>query len=60
MSFKEKNKKTLLALLYERYDYINHILNGEFLKMYYDEWEIEEMRKELKRIDESIKFLKEE
>ena len=30
----------LLIELYDRYDYINQILNRDFLRMDYDDWEI--------------------
>ena len=49
----------LLMELYDRYDYINQILNRDFLRMDYDDWEIEEMKEELKQIDATIKLLKE-
>ena len=49
----------LLIELYDRYDYINQILNRDFLRMDYDDWEIEEMKEELKQIDATIKLLKE-
>ena len=50
----------LLMELYDRYDYINQILNRDFLRMDYDDWEIEEMKEELKQIDATIKLLKED
>ena len=50
----------LLIELYDRYDYINQILNRDFLRMLYDDWEIEEMKEELKQIDATIKLLKED
>ena len=50
----------LLMELYDRYDYINQILNRDFLRMDYDDWEIEEMREELKQLDATIKLLKED
>ena len=50
----------LLIELYDRYDYINQILNRDFLRMDYDDWEIEEMREELKQLDATIKLLKED
>ena len=53
-------RETLLATLYERYDSINAILNRDFLKMDYDEWEIEEKREQLRLIDDTIKLLKED
>lgn len=49
----------LLIELYDRYDYINQILNRDFLRMDYDDWEIEEMKEELKQLDATIKLLKE-
>ena len=49
----------LLMELYDRYDYINQILNRDFLRMDYDDWEIEEMKEELKQLDATIKLLKE-
>lgn len=49
----------LLMELYDRYDYINQILNRDFLRMDYDDWEIEEMKEELKYIDLLIQGLKE-
>ena len=50
----------LLIELYDRYDYINQILNRDFLRMHYDDWEIEEMKEELKQIEATIKLLKED
>ena len=50
----------LLMELYDRYDYINQILNRDFLRMHYDDWEIEEMKEELKQIEATIKLLKED
>ena len=50
----------LLMELYDRYDYINQILNRDFLRMDYDDWEIEEMKEELKAIGELIKEFKED
>jgi hypothetical protein len=50
----------LLIELYDRYDYINQILNRDFLRMDYDDWEIEEMKEELKQIDATITLLKED
>lgn len=50
----------LLMELYDRYDYINQILNRDFLRMDYDDWEIEEMKEELKQLDATIKLLKED
>ena len=50
----------LLMELYDRYDYINQILNRDFLRMDYDDWEIEEMKEELKQLDATIKLVKED
>ena len=50
----------LLMELYDRYDSINAILNRDFLKMDYDEWEIEEMKEELKQLDEIIEEIRKE
>ena len=50
----------LLMELYDRYDYINQILNRDFLRMDYNDWEIEEMKEELKQLDATIKLLKED
>lgn len=51
-------RKLLIESLCERYDKINNKLQRDFLKMDYDEEEIERMKNELKRIDETIKELK--
>lgn len=51
-------RKLLIESLCERYDKINNKLQSDFLKMDYDEEEIEQMKNELKRIDETIKELK--
>lgn len=51
-------RKLLIESLCERYDKINNKLQRDFLKMDYDEEEIEQMKNELKRIDETIKELK--
>ena len=54
----ENMRKLLIESLCERYDKINNKLQRDFLKMDYDEEEIEQMKNELKRIDETIKELK--
>lgn len=51
-------RKLLIESLCERYDKINNKLQRDFLKIDYDEEEIEQMKNELKRIDETIKELK--
>ena len=50
----------LLMELYDRYDYINQILNRDFLRMDYDDWEIEEMKEELKQLNEIIEEIRKE
>lgn len=54
----ESMRKLLIESLCERYDNINNKLQRDFFKMDYDEEEIERMKNELKRIDETIKELK--
>ena len=54
----ENMRKLLIESLCERYDKINNKLQRDFLQMDYDEEEIEQMKNELKRIDETIKELK--
>ena len=59
-SLSDKRKNMLIESLIRKYDEINSKLHGEFLKMYYDEDDIEEMKEELERLDEMIKELKED
>ena len=50
----------LLMELYDKYDYINQMLNRDFLRMDYDDWEIEEMKEELKQLNEIIEEIRKE
>ena len=47
-------RKILLESLYEKYDEINSKLQRDFVKMHYEDWQIEEMKKQLERLDEII------
>lgn len=53
-------RRTVLETLYKRYDKLNKKLNKDFLRMYYEDWEIEDMREQLKAIEELIKEFKED
>ena len=54
-SLSNKERQILLVSLYERYDQINAKLQRDFIKMHYEEDEIEEMKKQLLRLEEIIK-----
>ena len=56
----ENLKKELIESLCDRYDKNQKILNDRFSKMHYDEWMLEDLRNENKRIDEIINQLKED
>ena len=56
----ENLKKELIKSLCNRYDKNQRILNDRLSKMYYDEWMLEDLRNENKRIDEMINQLKED
>lgn len=58
--FSKEVKQILIEELCKRYDKNNRILQAPFLKMHYDEDDIEMMIKENKRIEELIKELKED
>ena len=53
-SLSNKMRKILLESLYEKYDEINSKLQRDFVKMHYEDWQIEEMKKQLERLDEII------
>lgn len=53
-------RRSVLGTLYKRYDELNKKLNRDFLRMYYEDWEIEDMREQLKAIEELIKEFKED
>lgn len=53
-------KQLLLEELYRRYDKLNRKLQSPFTKMHYADYEIQEIRDELRRIDEIILAIKED
>ena len=56
----EEMKQMLIESLNKRYDKINRKLQDDFAKIWYDNWQLEEMKSELKRIDEIIENLNKE
>lgn len=50
-------KQILIAELCQKYDEINAKLNRDFVKMHYEEEEIEYMQEELRKIEQAIKDL---
>lgn len=59
-SLSDSMRRTVLKTLYKRYDELNKKLNMDFLRIYYEDWEIEDMKEQLKAIEELIKEFKEE
>lgn len=59
-SLSDSMRRSVLETLYKRYDKLNKKLNRDFLRMYYEDWEIEDMREQLKAIEELIKEFKED
>lgn len=53
-SLSNEMRKILLESLYEKYDEINSKLQRDFVKMHYEDWQIEEMKAQLLRLDEII------
>ncbi len=53
-------KQLMIDELYKKYDSINMKLQDDLVKLWYDDWQLENMKSELKRIDEIINSLKEE
>ena len=53
-------KQLIIDELYKKYDSINMKLQDDLAKVWYDKWQLEDMKSELKRIDEIINSLKEE
>ena len=53
-------KQLIIDELYKKYDGINMKLQDDLAKIWYDDWQLEDMKSELKRIDEIINSLKEE
>ena len=53
-------KQLMIDELCKRYDSINMKLQDDLVKIWYEDWQLEDMKSELKRIDEIINSLKEE
>ena len=53
-------KQLIIDELYKRYDSINMKLQDDLAKVWYDDWQLKDMKEELKRIDEIINSLKED
>ena len=53
-------KQLIIDELYKKYDSINMKLQDDLAKLWYDDWQLEDMKEELKRIDEIINNLKED
>ena len=53
-------KQLIIDELYKKYDNINMKLQDDFVRIHYEQWQIQQMKEELKRIDEIINSLKED
>ncbi len=53
-------KQLMIDELCKKYDGINMKLQDDLAKIWYEDWQLEDMKSELKRIDEIINSLKEE
>ena len=53
-------KQLIIDELCKKYDSINMKLQDDLAKIWYDDWQLEDMKEELKRIDEIINNLKED
>ena len=53
-------KQLIIDELYKKYDNINMKLQDDLAKVWYDDWQLKDMKEELKRIDEIINSLKED
>ena len=53
-------KQLMIDELCKRYDGINMKLQQDFVRTHYEQWQIQQMKEELKRIDEIINSLKED
>lgn len=53
-------KQLIIDELCKKYDSINMKLQDDLAKIWYDDWQLEDMKSELKRIDEIITELKKE
>ena len=53
-------KQLIIDELCKKYDNINIKLQDDFVRIHYEQWQIQQMKEELKRIDEIINSLKED
>ena len=53
-------KQLMIDELCKRYDSINMKLQDDLVRIHYEQWQIQQMKEELKRIDEIITELKKE
>ena len=53
-------KQLVIDELCKRYDSINMKLQDDLAKVWYEDWQLQDMKIELKRIDEIINNLKED
>ena len=53
-------KQLIIDELCKKYDSINMKLQDDLAKIWYDDWQLEDMKSELKRIDEIITELRKE
>ena len=53
-------KQLMIDELCKKYDSINMKLQDDLAKIWYEDWQLQDMKTELKRIDEIINSLKEE
>ena len=53
-------KQLIIDELCKKYDSINMKLQDDLAKVWYDDWQLEDMKSELKRIDEIITELRKE
>ena len=53
-------KQLMIDELCKKYDGINMKLQQDFVRTHYEQWQIQQMKEELKRIDEIITELKKE
>ena len=53
-------KQLMIDELCKKYDSINMKLQDDFVRIHYEQWQIQDMKEELKRIDEIINNLKED
>ena len=53
-------KQLVIDELCKKYDSINIKLQDDFVRIHYEQWQIQQMKEELKRIYESINNLKED